>query len=143
MGGKKLKREPVTGDARTVYRVVGTAELDHALLEPYFRPDAHPQGVTLREEKYPELLEGICADSTVEQARMTLSNMRKAASRDGESEKWRNGRIAKVVLPPDQGIDYEARSKSHGKQTIWGDSTKLAESVCRLYEADDEIDMEG
>jgi hypothetical protein len=139
---KQLKRLPVR-EVTTVYRVVGTSELDPVLLEPYFKPEAEPEAVTKREESYPELLDGICADSTIKQAQVTLSNMRKAASRDGESEKWRDGCIAEVTLRPDQGFDYENRKKSHGKQTIWGDSANLAASVCRLHQTDDEMIRES
>jgi len=135
---KQLKRKPVT-EATIVYRVVGTSDLNSALLEPYFRPEDKPQEITAREKRYPELLDGICVDSSIEQARITLSNMRKAASRDGESEKWQDGCIAEVVLQPDQGFDHENRKKSHGKQTIWGDSTNLAGAVCRLHQADDRM----
>jgi hypothetical protein len=133
----QLKRQPVQ-EVLTVYRIVRAGKLDHGLLAADFRSDrelgAEPE--TEREELNPELLDGFSADKTLEQARRRWSDMRKAASRDGEAEVGRGRYIAECVLPPGEDFDYEDRKKRDGKLTIWGEPAKLAASVCRIEPAD-------
>jgi hypothetical protein len=122
----------------TVYRVVHVDRLDSDTLTADFRSErelgAEPE--SKREEDYPELLDGVCVDKTLEQARRRLSNMRKAASRDGEPAPRRGTFIAELVLQPGEGFEYEDRKKSDGKVTVWGHAANLAGAVCRIEQTD-------
>jgi hypothetical protein len=127
-----LKRGPVT-EEMTVYRVVATDSRDPKELEPSFRSERTMGAVpeTDREYKYPELLDGICADKKAEQAAERCYGMCAAAEREGR-EVERGSFVATLIVRPAEGFEYEDRKKRDGKVTIWGDSAKLAGAVCRV-----------
>ncbi len=122
----------------TVYRVVHADHVDPAALRADFRSErelgAAPE--TKREEDYPELLDGVCVDKKLEQARRRVSDIRKAASRDGEIEPRRGTSIAELILQPGEGFEYEDRKKSDGKVTVWGSAANLAAAVRRIEQTD-------
>jgi hypothetical protein len=140
---KKLKRDPLKQSV-TVYRVVGVTSLEPSKLAPYFRSEGElgVEKLTEREEEYPVLLDGLCVDTKLENARQILMGMRKVAARQGEAEPSRGNYIAQLDLEPGNGFDLEKRKKSDGKCTVWGNPAQLAGCASRIYRLDSDGNLE-
>jgi hypothetical protein len=123
----QLRRTPVAVE-QTVYRVVKTSSLDPRDLACEFISDreAGKEAETDREEKYPELLDGVSVWKSRAQA---AERWREMQRHHGDPEQ--GSYIAEIVLSPDAGFDIEDRKRRDGKLTIWGEPAKLAVAVCR------------
>lgn len=122
-------------DALEVFRFVHHEDLDPLVLEDDFLSDAAkgktPRG---RSVKFPELMQGMSAFRSLDLARERWADLALLAQRRGEEPRV-GSFVAKVVLAPGEGFDYDDLGRPDGHLTIRGDAVKLAGAVVEIVPA--------
>jgi hypothetical protein len=134
-----LKREAVAAE-RTVFRFARQASSDDQGFAESFASDREKDARPLRREKaYPELMDGMSVFGSLEAARARWESIREAAEKRGQEVRV-GYFIAEVVLAPGEGFEIEDLGEPDEHLTVWGDATKLATAVRRIYSAESNLD---
>lgn len=118
---------------RVVYRFVHVEAIDDPRLREQFLSDRE-NGMTpffRREKRYPEILDGMSAYRSLDEAAVRWEQCRAIAERRNEPIQVGNF-IAEVELSPDQGFAVEDLEEEDGHLTIWGDPDRLAGATRRI-----------
>lgn len=87
-----------------------------------------------REKAFPELRDGMSVFGSLKAARAQWRTVYEAASKRGQEVRMGNY-IAEVEMAADQGFSLEDLGEPDEHLTIWGEPSRLAGAVGRIYPA--------
>jgi hypothetical protein len=123
-----------------VYRFVRRPSMDPAVLVEELESDEEANApCDSRELRYPELREARSVFEPEAAALRRWRTMRRGAEQRREELAYKF--IAQLRIGPDEGLCVERRGKQ-GHVLLWGDKTKLAEAVIRVFAGSDEANEE-
>ena len=122
-------------EPRTVYRFARIGNADDPDLENEFLSDREAgKRPFSREKAVPELRDGMSTFGSLEAARERWHEMSEIAAARGQPVRAGNF-ILEVELTPGSGFLLEDLGEPDEHLTIWGDKTRLAQAVTRVYAA--------